>query len=82
MCSASTDIIIHNWVEKQPKPFPDFEIKKQCRDFEALREWADERTLHEEEWLKMKMQEGVEPFLALDALWEAFGMEKPSNTSK
>lgn len=31
------------WNPKAPQPFPDFNTKHVCRDFEAVRAWAEER---------------------------------------
>lgn len=36
MCSASTDYIVLDWVEGQRSPFPDFNINRKCRDYEAM----------------------------------------------
>ncbi|KAI0913248.1 hypothetical protein F4823DRAFT_631597 [Ustulina deusta] len=52
MCHADVDIVTFNWRESQDEPFPDFEIKKQCRDFEAIVEWQKEKQLDDtiERW--------------------------------
>lgn len=49
MCSADVGIITHNWVHverlKEPKtrPYPDFNVVKQCRDFDGLLGWVREK---------------------------------------
>ena len=49
MCSADVGIITHNWVHNEklndPKtrPFPDFNVVKKCRDFDALLGWVREK---------------------------------------
>ena len=49
MCSADVGIITHNWVHSEklthPKtrPFPDFNVVKKCRDFDALLSWVHEK---------------------------------------
>ncbi|KAJ8121333.1 hypothetical protein ONZ43_g2184 [Nemania bipapillata] len=45
MCDADVEIITHEWNEEQPWPFPDFGPVKQCRDFDALLEWAESNKL-------------------------------------
>ncbi|KAI0009997.1 hypothetical protein F4779DRAFT_639808 [Xylariaceae sp. FL0662B] len=45
MCHADVEVITHEWNEEQPWPFPDFGVVKQCRDFDALLEWAEANNL-------------------------------------
>ncbi|KAM4056704.1 hypothetical protein HRG_003572 [Hirsutella rhossiliensis] len=39
MCNANVDIVPHRWVEKDNKPFAQFSIQRQCRNFDSLRSW-------------------------------------------
>ena len=39
MCTASVDMITYNWVDGQRLPFPDFNINKKCRDYDAIMGW-------------------------------------------
>ncbi|GAW12178.1 hypothetical protein ANO14919_015390 [Xylariales sp. No.14919] len=52
MCHADVDIVTFNWREGQNEPFPDFGVKKQCRDFDAIVQWQQERKLNDtiERW--------------------------------
>ncbi|KAH8160582.1 hypothetical protein CIB48_g7683 [Xylaria polymorpha] len=52
MCHADVDIVTFNWRESQDEPFPDFEIRKQCRDFEAIVDWQRGKKLNDtiERW--------------------------------
>lgn len=43
MCSASTDVHTLGWMETAPKPWPDFGINRQCRDFNALLQYSESR---------------------------------------
>ena len=63
MCTASTDVVTYNWVEGKPKPVPDFNINKKCRDFEGLLEWQNEHKLMDprEKWDDIEMPMGFEP---------------------
>ncbi|ROW14586.1 hypothetical protein VPNG_03163 [Cytospora leucostoma] len=45
MCSADVDIVPHRWVEKDDKPFAQFSITKQCRNFDNLRQWNRENAV-------------------------------------
>ncbi|KAI1330219.1 hypothetical protein F5Y16DRAFT_408705 [Xylariaceae sp. FL0255] len=45
MCSADLHIITYDWVEKVDWPWPDFSISRNCRNYEALHDWALERTI-------------------------------------
>lgn len=48
MCNADVGVITHNWLHDEryyaPKtrPFPDFSVAKQCRDFDAVMKWLRE----------------------------------------
>ena len=43
MCSVDIGVFGSVWVNKtEPKPFVDFNTKHVCRDFNAVREWAQE----------------------------------------
>lgn len=54
MCSANTDIVTLQWVEKQLYPFPDFNVNHQCRDFDALLKWTMENSVDEDMWTNQK----------------------------
>ncbi|OKL57462.1 hypothetical protein UA08_06936 [Talaromyces atroroseus] len=45
MCHADVDTVTYNWRETQVSPFPDFAIRKQCRDFNAILEWQEKHKL-------------------------------------
>ncbi|KAG8534330.1 uncharacterized protein KY384_001174 [Bacidia gigantensis] len=52
-CNPSTDMITHNWVRTQEYPFPDFGIRKKCRDHEGILKWQGRNKLSEEQWVEM-----------------------------
>ncbi|KAI0149273.1 hypothetical protein BJ166DRAFT_582486 [Pestalotiopsis sp. NC0098] len=72
MCSASLDVITHNWVKGHRLPVPDFSIQHQCRDIEAVVEWQAENSIDYEVWSKMKAPEGARQLDPSEALLEAF----------
>ncbi|CZR55504.1 uncharacterized protein PAC_05392 [Phialocephala subalpina] len=45
MCNANTDPFVHYWVDIGDEPYPDFSITRQCRDFEAVLEWQEEKSI-------------------------------------
>jgi hypothetical protein len=38
-------MITYNWMEKMEIPQPDFDVKLQCRDWDALKQWQDGHAL-------------------------------------
>ncbi|KAI0525967.1 hypothetical protein F5B22DRAFT_261893 [Xylaria bambusicola] len=67
ICHADVDIVTFNWREKEDEPFPDFEVRKQCRDFDAILEWQD----------KMKLDDTIERWKALQKPVDAKQRELP-----
>ena len=73
MCSADAGIIQHNWVrsekvsEPKIRPFPDFNTVKMCRNFDALLDWARERSVSDfrKKWASLRIPPGT-PFRADD----------------
>lgn len=61
MCHADVDIVTFNWRESQDDPFPDFEIRKQCRDFDAVVEWQRENQIDDtiERWKALEKPAGA-----------------------
>lgn len=48
MCTVDVGVLGQVWVHKgEPKAFTDFNTRHMCRDFEAVRKWAEERQLPE-----------------------------------
>jgi hypothetical protein len=45
MCSSNTDPFIHYWVDIGDEPYPDFSINRQCRDFEKVLQWQEEKSI-------------------------------------
>ena len=54
MCNANTEMLTLNWIEETEYPFPDFSVNKQCRDFETLLQWQEERAVDTEKIRQMK----------------------------
>ncbi|PLN79371.1 hypothetical protein BDW42DRAFT_186756 [Aspergillus taichungensis] len=45
MCNADTAVLTMSYVEGQEAPWPDFNINRQCRDYNTLEEWAKTRAI-------------------------------------
>ncbi|KZT04757.1 uncharacterized protein LAESUDRAFT_727628 [Laetiporus sulphureus 93-53] len=45
MCASDIAVITYDWIEDFDKPFPNFNIVHQCRNFEKILEWTEENTL-------------------------------------
>ncbi|KAF3925441.1 hypothetical protein ABW21_db0203121 [Orbilia brochopaga] len=58
MCQATLDVVTLNWVETQGRPFPDFSVNKQCRDYSVLQRWQQKNRLSEELLGKIVRKEG------------------------
>lgn len=39
MCTATTDPILHYWVDISEEPFPNFDDTHKCRDFDTILDW-------------------------------------------
>ncbi|KAH8655477.1 tat pathway signal sequence [Xylariales sp. PMI_506] len=74
MCSATADMVTNPWVEGQITPFPDFNINRKCRDFDAILDWH-ERTMVTDmkKYVKMTMPEGHEPYRMSEEFHRLFG---------
>lgn len=49
MCHADVGMITHRWVKHYPRPYPDFSTWHQCRNFENVLRWTQDKQLKEEE---------------------------------
>lgn len=45
MCNPSTEMYVFDWVEGQEGPFPDFGVKQQCLDTEAIVRWQQDSSV-------------------------------------
>jgi hypothetical protein len=46
MCTVDTGVLGQVWWDpKEPKPFVDFNTEHQCKNFDAVRQWAEGRQL-------------------------------------
>lgn len=45
VCRADDSLIPHRWVENSARPYADFSIKKQCRNFEGMSQWNAEHAI-------------------------------------
>ncbi|KAG1729100.1 uncharacterized protein EDB91DRAFT_839379 [Suillus paluster] len=43
MCRGDVTMITYDWLEGHDDPFPNFNIRHQCRNFEKVLDWVDER---------------------------------------
>ncbi|KAH7082624.1 hypothetical protein BKA63DRAFT_403231, partial [Paraphoma chrysanthemicola] len=74
MCSATADIITQPWVEGQSHPFPDFNVNKKCRNFDALLEWHEENMITDMAgFLKIQKPADHVPYKMSDEFHRMFG---------
>lgn len=43
MCNADLELYTYEWREGQPVKYPDFGVRKTCKDFDVLLEWLEEK---------------------------------------
>lgn len=46
MCNADVKMITWDWVEGHHDPYPNFNTRHQCRDYEKILDWAVEHAVH------------------------------------
>ena len=44
MCDGDVGLITLNWVTVRKEPWPDFNTKHTCRNFENIQQWAHDKT--------------------------------------
>lgn len=79
MCSANADIITNVWVEGQLHPFPDFNVNKKCRNYDALVDWHHRTQVTDmDNYLAMRRPKGQEPWKMSDDFHRKFqtGLER------
>ncbi|KAL4926979.1 oxidase ustYa family protein [Aspergillus undulatus] len=47
-CNANTEVLTLSWVEDRASPWPDFSVKRKCRDFGTLVNWQRENAVDPE----------------------------------
>jgi len=82
MCTANVDIITYEWRERQSQPFPDFNIKKQCRNFDEVLAWRERTQITEKYYDNFPIPEDAQFQPAPKAMIEYLDQErKPHNTT-
>ncbi|KAJ8586434.1 hypothetical protein M405DRAFT_795536 [Rhizopogon salebrosus TDB-379] len=46
MCNADVTMVTWNWVENHKHPYPNFNTRHQCRNFEKILDWAVDHAIH------------------------------------
>ncbi|KAG5930862.1 hypothetical protein E4U53_002093 [Claviceps sorghi] len=74
MCSATADMVTNVWVEGQLHPFPDFNVRKKCRDHGALVDWHRRTQITDmRRFLDMRAPPGHVPWKMSQAFHDLFG---------
>ncbi|RQM04599.1 hypothetical protein DH86_00004312 [Scytalidium sp. 3C] len=64
MCQPSVEMITYNWVDHMMPPYPDYDITKQCWNYEDLLQWKDEHralTVNDERWMSLRRPKDAHP---------------------
>ena len=72
MCSASVDVIVHEWRDVQRHPFPDFNINKKCRNFDAVLAWQEQHAVADAPYHLLRRPAGMDPVATSDEFKDAF----------
>jgi hypothetical protein len=73
-CRATPDIITQPWVDGQLHPFPDFNINKKCKDFDAILAWHDDTMITDKaRFAAMRIPPGQYPLPMSDEFHRMFG---------
>jgi hypothetical protein len=63
MCTVETGVLGEVWWNKDhPTPYPDFNTRHKCKNFDAVREWAEDHQVRREQppdYLKVPKDEDV-----------------------
>ncbi|MCJ1394221.1 hypothetical protein MMC18_007099 [Xylographa bjoerkii] len=82
-CSANTDPFIHYWVDVGDEPYPDFSINRQCRDFEAVLRWQEEKSIPMSQYRDViRKPEGVAPRIMSQEYKYMVGLVNADGSSK
>ncbi|KAF4959414.1 hypothetical protein FSARC_10739 [Fusarium sarcochroum] len=76
MCNGNLDIVTFNWVETQTNPFPDFGVKHQCRDFDAIYEWQDKHSVPKEWGRNVTRPVGAKQIPISEEYYRIYGIDK------
>jgi hypothetical protein len=52
-CNANTDLLTLSWMEHRDRPWSDFSVNHQCRDFETLVKWQMENAVDRKKFDRM-----------------------------
>ncbi|KAH7033716.1 uncharacterized protein B0I36DRAFT_321940 [Microdochium trichocladiopsis] len=80
MCDASVNVMTYNWMETQQNPFPDMNIQRKCRDFDAVLDWHERTLVPLSE--KVKKPEGVKQLPLTPKLKELLDAHKGESSDE
>ncbi|KAG1813504.1 uncharacterized protein BJ212DRAFT_1365333 [Suillus subaureus] len=60
MCNADVTMITWDWVEGHDIPYPNFNNRHQCRNYEKILDWADKHAVHIERSEVTRLEDTIE----------------------
>jgi hypothetical protein len=69
MCNADVTMITWDWVEGHDIPYPNFNTRHQCRNYEKILDWADTHAVHIDESEVTRLPDTINlplPFYPMD----------------
>ncbi len=84
LCTASTEIITHQWVEMVGQPSPDFSLNKKCGDYKTVQVWAEQNAIPDAEsrWKEMQPTEETLILPISETFWWYNGEKPPPGRGK
>ena len=61
MCDADVGVITHSWVSRRETPWPDFNVRHNCRNFEGVVEWSEKHNAPKRETRRPSNIAGLDP---------------------
>ncbi|KAH8817056.1 hypothetical protein F5884DRAFT_242765 [Xylogone sp. PMI_703] len=82
MCQPSVELITYNWVEHMLPPYPDYDMTKQCWDYEQLLEWKDKKRvmrMNDDRWKSLRRPEGAKAVPLPVTIIEEYHISEPGS---
>ncbi|MCJ1300462.1 hypothetical protein MMC08_003259 [Hypocenomyce scalaris] len=76
MCKADVDIVTHRWLDVRLHPFPDFNVQKRCRDFDAILKWQEDHIVDFDRFMEFRKPEDIVPIETDDEFKRLFSQQE------
>ena len=81
-CNANVEPYLHYWSDSQKEPFPDFNNRHQCRDFDTVLKFHEENSIDQGYFVdKVERPPGVDPVIMSHRFKVVQGLEEDGGDS-